>query len=178
MRLRIKLICLLSIFSLTPLVSQDLYPVIEGYGGVVAVSDSAFLPDVSQEYKLIFDVTLRPGEPKDVNPGLDGVARVLNLHAMAGVLGSNMDVKVAVRQGATYSILDDAFYSGKFEIDNPNIDLIKKLVAAGVEIYVCGQTLTRAKIPEENVLEEVKVALSAFTTTTNFRMKGYAYYKF
>lgn len=178
MRTRINIICLLWMLGTGTLMGQNIYPVIEGYGGVVAVSDDAFLPDTDQKYKLIFDVTLRPGEPDQVNPGLDGVARVLNLHVMAGVPKENLDVKVAVRQGATYSVMNSDYYSGKYEIDNPNVDLIRKLKAAGVDIYVCGQTLTRMKTPEAHVLEEVKVALSTFTTTTHYRMKGYAYYKF
>ncbi len=157
---------------------QDKYPVIEGYGGIVAVEGDVFKPDPNQEYKLIFDVTLRPGEPGDVNPGLDGVARVLNLHVYAGVPKENLHVVVAVRQGGTYSVMKNDFYQEKYEVDNPNIDLIRKLKEAGVDIYVCGQTLNRAKIAVDNVLNDVEVAVSTFTTTTHFRMKGYAYYKF
>lgn len=169
------LLCLFVGFN-SPM-AQEQYPVIKGYGGIMEV-DSEFSPDPEQKYKLIFDVTLRSSNPADVNAGLDGVARVINLHAYAGVPKENMHVVVAVRQGATYSILNDEFYKNKFEVENPNLDLIKQLKAADVDFYVCGQNLKRAKIETSYVVDDVKVALSAFTTTTHFRMKGYAYYKF
>ena len=171
----IYLLCLilLSFWSF----AQEQFPVIEGYGGIVEV-ENEFSPDKDQVYKLIFDVTLRTSKPDQVNPGLDGVARVINLHARAGIPKENIHVVIAVRQGATYSVLNNDFYKNKFEVDNPNLDLISKLKDAGVDIYVCGQNLKRAKIPTDDVVKDVRVALSAFTTTTHFRMKGYAYYKF
>ncbi len=164
-------------FGIASMKSQEMYPVIKGYGGIVEV-DSEFSPDTDQEYRLIFDVTLRASNPADVNAGLDGVARVINLHAYAGVPKENVQVIVVVRQGATYSVLDNEYYQNKFQVDNPNLDLIKQLKAAGVKFYVCGQNLKRAKIETKHVVGEVQVALSAFTTTTHYRMKGYAYYKF
>lgn len=176
MKKYIFLIALMSI-GFYDLIGQEKFPIIKGYGGIVDV-DSEFSPDPTQKYKLIFDVTLRASDPATVNAGLDGVARVINLHAYAGVPKENIHVVVAVRQGATYSVLGNDFYHGKFEVDNPNLDLIKQLKAAGVDMFVCGQNLKRGKIEVGNVVDEVKVALSAFTTTTHFRMKGYAYYKF
>lgn len=158
--------------------AQEKFPVIKGYGGIVDVEDAEFSPDTDQEYKLIFDVTLRASDPKNVNAGLDGVARVINLHAYAGVPTEKLDIVVTIRQGATYAILSNDYYTGKFEVDNPNLDLVRQLIEAGVKIYVCGQNLKRANISSEYVLKDVKVALSAFTTTTHYRMQGYAYYKF
>ena len=178
MKERILLIAVLFLGMLNFSMAQEMFPVIEGYGGIVEVSDSEFSPDPNQQYKLIFDVTLRASKPENVNAGLDGVARVINLHAYAGVPKENLEVVVAIRQGATYAILDNDYYSNKFEMDNPNLDLVKKLADAGVKMYVCGQNLKRAKISSDSVVDEVKVALSAFTTTTHYRMKGYAYYKF
>ena len=173
----VLVVCTTLLISLS-MSAQERFPVIKGYGGIVDVEDAEFSPDTTQEYKLIFDVTLRASDPKNINAGLDGVARVTNLHAYAGVPREQFDIVVTIRQGATYAILNNDYYTNKFEVENPNVDLVRQLIDAGVKIYVCGQNLKRAKISGSQVLEGVKVALSAFTTTTHYRMKGYAYYKF
>jgi intracellular sulfur oxidation DsrE/DsrF family protein len=63
-------------------------------------------------------------------------------------------------------------------VNNPNIDLIKSLKAAGVKLTVCGQSLLARKVAPGQVLEEVDIATSMLTTVTTYQLKGYAFLKF
>jgi len=56
---------------------------------------------------------------------------------------------------------------------NANADLIKTLIAYGVEIYVCGQSAAYYSVDNEDLLPDVKMALSAMTAHALLQQKGY-----
>jgi intracellular sulfur oxidation DsrE/DsrF family protein len=59
-------------------------------------------------------------------------------------------------------------------VDNPNLELVEKLHAAGVRFYVCGQSLAFGKIARSELASPVEVALSAMTMLTVLQSEGYA----
>ena len=59
-------------------------PVIKDYGPVVPRPDAALQPDKNADYKVVFNVTAW-ATPDKVEPGLERVARAVNLFASAGV---------------------------------------------------------------------------------------------
>lgn len=65
------------------------YPFIKGskWSGVIPVSDPAEIPDPMHDYKLLFELTDKNPDSlaKEINRGLDEVARVLNLHVASGI---------------------------------------------------------------------------------------------
>ena len=61
---------------------------------------------------------------------------------------------------------------------NPNLDLIRRLKEAGVNVYVCGQALAHHGFATTEVAPEVQVAVSAATVNINLQMDGYAYIPF
>jgi intracellular sulfur oxidation DsrE/DsrF family protein len=60
-------------------------------------------------------------------------------------------------------------------VANPNLPLIRELKKAGVEVFVCGQSLHELGFKEEEVAEEVPMADSAMLVFVNQQGDGYAY---
>ena len=58
---------------------------------------------------------------------------------------------------------------------NPNLPLIRDLKKAGVEVFVCGQSLHDLGFKAEEVAEEVPVADAAMLVLVNKQTVGYAY---
>ncbi len=150
------------------------YPAIEGYGGIKSLPHAANQPSVEAEHKAVFDVTRAAKRPGQLNPGLEHVARAVNVFASAGVPTEKLDFVVVVHGPATPSILNDAQYEKQFGQANPNTALIAALRKAGVTLHVCGQALAKHAFDQSWVNNEVDVALSALSDLVIFQSRGYA----
>ena len=149
-------------------------PVIEGYGPTYAIADrDVALPD-DFVYKAVFDLAKYPGDGGDLNPYLVSVARFLNMHARNGVSAENMDLAVVVHGPAVKNLLNNGAYQTRFNTDNPNLELLMRLHAAGVKIYVCGQSMTFGGIEKNELAEPVQIALSAMTMLTVLQSRGHS----
>jgi len=62
------------------------------------------------------------------------------------------------------------YYGGA---ENANAALIKELTENGVEIYLCGQSAAYYGVEKEDLLPNVKMALSAMTAHAILQQKGY-----
>jgi intracellular sulfur oxidation DsrE/DsrF family protein len=69
--------------------------------------------------------------------------------------------------------LDNEHYRQKYSVDNPNLDSIRKLRNAGVDVAVCGQAAAEHRDHYEWIALEVTLALSALTTITTLEHQGY-----
>ena len=150
------------------------YPAIEGYGGIKPLPEAANQPSVKAEHKAVFDVTKAAKSPDQLNPGLERVARAVNVFASAGVPAEKLDFVVVVHGPATPGILNDAQYEKQFGQANPNTALIAALRKAGVTLHVCGQALAKHAFDQSWVNNEVDVALSALSDLVIFPSRGYA----
>jgi hypothetical protein len=56
---------------------------------------------------------------------------------------------------------------------NPNREMVDKLVADGVEVWVCGQTVSRGGNPLSDVLLGIPIAQSAMTFNINRLADGW-----
>ena len=148
------------------------HPAIAGYGRIVPLPDAAIQPAAG--HRVIFDVTAAASDPGAVNPGLDHVARYVNLLASAGVRPKNAPVVAVVHGDATEAVLDDSAYHIRHERKNPNAELIRALEAQGVKLYVCGQALAGENVDPKAVVDDVEVATSAITVLAAFQMRRYA----
>lgn len=149
------------------------FPIIAKYGGVVAKPNAADQPRAGA--KVVFDVTA-DSKPADVNKGLERAARLLNLYGAAGLKPTDVTITVVLHGDATKSVLNDAAYKSRFDIDqNPNLPQIRDLKQAGVEVLVCGQALNYKAIPDAEVASEVPIAVAALTVIINRQADGYAY---
>ncbi len=153
-------------------------PVIKGFGGIFEIPYAEEKPDPSLTYNIIVEVQQESDKGDTLNWALNNVARMLNIHAMAGVPVSKMNVVLAIHGGATYAIMNNEAYRAKYKVDNPNLKLIEELSKAGVKMFVCGQSIVNRKVDRFKLAPSIKVASSALTTLTNYQLKGYALLKF
>jgi len=171
-----QLYLLLAIFSTTSfgVVAQTpANPIISDYGTIYGLEKS-LQPDKNKKYKIVIDLKGANDNFNQPNKSLINVARMLNLYGAAGVPKENLKVAVAVHYTATPTILNNVGYQKKYGVDNPNIELIKQLKDAGVNIYVCGQSLVSRKYSFEDVNTDVTTALSMLTVVTEHAMEGYS----
>lgn len=147
-------------------------PVIEGFGPVFAVPDADFAP-IDATYSLVFDVAQGASEPGQVNARIATLARFLNMHGAAGVPVENMHLALVLHGSAGKDALDNAGFNDRYGIDNPNLPLLEALAAAGVEIFLCGQTAYSRGLPKAELAEPVTLALSAMTALAAYQAKGY-----
>jgi len=150
------------------------HPVIAGFGPITPMPGAAGQPDPSLAYRVAFDVTEGASKPDQPNPGLDKVARFVNLLGSAGVAAEPGGLVAVIHGPATVSVLSDAAYRTRFGHDNPNTPLIAALTRAGVDIHVCGQALERQGIDRQSVSRQVTIDLSAMTTLATLQLKGWA----
>jgi intracellular sulfur oxidation DsrE/DsrF family protein len=150
------------------------YPLIRGYGKVLPLPDSALQPDPNREARIVVNVTRPMTSPEEVNPGLDRVARLVNLFALSKVPPGKMKIVAVMHGGATAASLDNFHYREKYQRDNPNVKLIEALKRAGVMVYVCGQALAHNGFAESWVNPDVTVALSAMMVLAHYQSEGYA----
>lgn len=172
---------IVALFSLGSLVSfsqNRINPVIKNFGGIFDIPYAEEKPDPAQEYKIVIEVERALESPDSVSWALNNVARLLNLHAMAGVKPEKMHVVLAIHGGAAYAVMNNEAYKAKYKANNPNLLLFEELDKAGVRMVVCGQSLIVRKIDRMKMVPQVKVASSMLTTLTSYQMKGYAVLKF
>lgn len=168
--------CFVLVAAIAPAAAEEPafeFPQIAGYGGVVAIQGAAEPPRSGA--KIVFDIT-SDSKPDEVNKGLEGVARYLNLNAQAGLKPSDVKLALVLHGGATKAALDDAAYSKHTSAsENPNLKLIRELKTCGVEVFVCGQSLARNRFAASEVTPNLTIAVSALTVNVNKQLDGYAY---
>jgi intracellular sulfur oxidation DsrE/DsrF family protein len=163
---------LLFISSINLAAQQPQFPIVSEFGGIFEIEDAAPL-NSNMEYKIVIDLKTLQRDKESINPGLNNVARLMNLHGLGGVTAKNLDVAVIVHGSATDVIIDNDAYQKRYELDNPNIALITALKEAGAKVYVCGQSLLSRQYARNEINEDVTVALSMLTTYTTYVHGGY-----
>lgn len=165
----------LFLFLTTQLIGQDkLYPVIQGYGAVEIVDFKVDLPIPTDQYKLISEMYTRQDNKEELYGMLDYSARILNAHVAAGVPKENIKLAVVIFSGATPTILKNEEYKKRFGVENPNKELLDKMIEAGVAVIVCGQSMVKQNIKPEQVHEGVQQAFSRITATSSLINAGYS----
>ncbi len=150
------------------------YPVIRGYGPVHIWPNVALRPNPHQTYRALFDVT-KPGKSfLKLNPGLSHIARAVNTFVAAGVPLSHLRFVVIIHGPATPIALGPQKFQAVFHHPDPNLEIIRDLRRAGVQIYVCGNALGDMHYNPREVNPQITVALSALTTLVMIQDKGYA----
>jgi len=148
-------------------------PIIEGYGPTYPINDRDVPLEDGFVHKAVFDAAQNRDE-KSLNTGLVSVARYLNMHGRNGVAIENMNIAVVAHGAALKTLLADAAYRTRYGIENPNAELLKRLDAAGVSFYVCGQSMTFGGFDNDELIEPAQIALSAMTMLTVLQSDGYA----
>lgn len=159
------------------LVGKIAYPAVNThpYMGVISMDSTALRYDPSLEYKIVIDVYEKSKDSTQMNNAIREVARTYNLNVANGVPENKLHVVAVIHGWAIDAILSDTAYKEKFGRSNPNVKTIKALKDLGVNIYVCGQNLGYFNIPEENLLPEIEISLSAKTAFITLDQMGYSY---
>jgi intracellular sulfur oxidation DsrE/DsrF family protein len=148
-------------------------PAIQGAGKMHYLPDAAYKPRAEQTYKVVFALSRGAKSPTEVNPALDHVARAVNLYAASGVPLDHLKFVAVAYGAATPLVLDDTQYRAAFGVPNPNLPIIQKLRAAGVDVAVCGQAVAEHQYQYDWVDKRVTISLSALTTITTLENQGY-----
>jgi intracellular sulfur oxidation DsrE/DsrF family protein len=167
---------LLISFSLSA--QTRVFPVIKNYGGIFDVPDAVEKPDPNLDYKIVVELTSGSEKPGELNSSLNNIARLINLHAIGGVAKEKLTIVVAIHGEASYSVMNNEAYQGKYKTANPNLELYKELQEAGVKMFICGQSLIGRSIDRNKIIPQVKIATSMLTTVTTHQLMGYAILKF
>lgn len=153
------------------------YPIFEFHPwvGVVKTKVKVLEYDKDLDYKVAIDVTDKVSDSTQVMGTLMEVARTYNLNIANGVPKRKLKVAVVIHGSAIQGILNDEAYQAKFGVPNPNIAVIKQMKKEGIEFYVCAQVLAFRQVPEESVMKEVDLAISAKTALITLDQMGYTY---
>lgn len=160
--------------------TNAIFPVINAgeYSGVAPVKDPTEVPDPRIDYKLLFELTVNNPDStaKDNNYGLVEVARIINLHVASGIPLNKIMPVIVVHSKALHAFCTNKFYKDHYKIDNPNLKLINELKNIGAKFIACGQAMTFLNVKKEDLLEDIKVSLTAQTVISSYQLKGYVWY--
>jgi intracellular sulfur oxidation DsrE/DsrF family protein len=154
------------------------YPFVKGsiMTGVLPVAAVDIPVDKNKTHKLLFDFAY--GTPAlysegKVNPGLEEICRIINLHSGAGIPDNKLDVVIILHGPATMTFLQEAAYKERFGTDNANLSLLNALQGKGVKFIVCGQTLQLRDLDRSKLVPGTKLAYSARTAISTLVSQGY-----
>ena len=171
------LLLLMPAFCLT-IAQTKVNPIIKSYGTVFQIPNADHKPDPSIKYKILVELTENGSKPDSLNEYLEALATLVNLHAAEGVAKENIQMIVILRKMATYGVFGNELYKEKFKCGNPNIQLLKELMDAGVEFFVCGQTMLKRNMDTKKLAPGTKIASAGLTAITTYQLKGYIMVKF
>ncbi|MGY6637699.1 MAG: DsrE family protein [Erythrobacter sp.] len=163
----------------SPAAAQDMSqfntgPVIADFGPHANVPEVPALPADTQ-FAIAFNASAPAGE-NGSNRSFESVARFLNMTAAAGVPKENVKLALVVYGPAGLELLQDAAYAAhpaaKGEV-NPSGKLVEALLAAGVRVILCGQTVPAFRLPVEGLIDGVELSLSSIAAHALLQQEGY-----
>ncbi len=153
-------------------------PFISNYGDVFEVAATKEVVNKKGKYKILIDIISPSASAKEISEHFENIARIANLHVAAGVKPENLSIVAVVHGAAVSFILNNETYKQKYGVDNPNQPVFTALKAAGIPLYVCGQTLFKRKVDPATLAPEFDIVQSAVTTITTYAPQGYTVLKY
>ncbi len=148
------------------------FPKIETYGGVVDLPSADERPRAGG--RVVFDTTAAAPAGKP-NRGLESAARLVNIYELEKMTPDRPKIAVILHFNATAAALNDMAHAKTPAGGvNPNRELVETLLANGVEVWVCGQSVIRSGHALADVLPGIRVAHSAMIFNTNRQTDGWA----
>lgn len=156
-----------------------LFPFLKGSTntGVMPVENVKFPFVHKGPLRLVYDLTQPTGDPLkgELNQGLEEIVRQLNLQAVAGA--KHITAFIVFHGGAAQFLTNNEIYRKKFNIDNPNLPLVKQLMEKGVSFIVCGQTLELRGMTLDNFPEHIQKAYSARSALADLQSRGFVLFE-
>jgi intracellular sulfur oxidation DsrE/DsrF family protein len=126
----------------------------------------------------VFEASGEAFDSSHIYPPLEYAARMYNLHAYGGVPQKNLDVVLVIGGFGIPAVMNNEAYRKRYGVDNPNLKILAQLKAAGVKINGCAQATLKNLIDPAEVMPDVTIIFSRFTTISMYQMKGYGYFRF
>ncbi|SVB20266.1 uncharacterized protein METZ01_LOCUS173120 [marine metagenome] len=162
------------LFALSGVVQAEDNLLVAGFGAARDLPGAPHSPDPNVEYKVVFDAVMTDEDLDDPYPMLRPIAIYLNTLAKFGVPPENRNISVVLHRGSgLIGLTNEAFKARHDGTENPNIELIKKLHAAGVTFHLCGQGMLARGLERSEILEEIQVDYWALTTLIELGRQGY-----
>ncbi len=177
-RASVLILLILASFTSTSHAQEMVNPEIKSFGGIYDIPEATVKPLKDLDYKIIIDLNSGSESPEKLNPALNNVARMINLHVSGGASAENIEVVLAIHGDANDVVMNNKSYFDRYRVDNPNIQLIKSLKSSGVKLTVCGQSLLSKSVAPSQVMKEVEIATSMLTTVTTHQLQGYVLLSF
>ena len=146
-------------------------PLITGYGKHARIEHSQNL-SASTRLKVVFDVAERSAG-NQLNRKFDSLARFLNMHVANGIPAENIELALVVHGKAGLDLLNDKTYQKMAKKNNPNSELLSKLMAQNVQVFICGQSAAYMEIAKSDLIEGIQMSLSAMTAHALLQDEGY-----
>lgn len=168
---------LLTLLAATPALAQSREgfvpgPVLPDVGPIAPVESDLPLPK-GASFKIAFDLAAR-AEPGTLSRQIETAARTLNMHVAAGVPKDKVKIVLIAHGPAAQDLLKPEVYAARSGgKTNGSLNAVQKLLGAGVEIYLCGQTAMGQKISKADLIPGVKMSLSAITAHAIYQQRGY-----
>ncbi len=168
---------LLSLLMAAPALAQDRSgfvagPVLPDVGPIAPVQSDLPIPK-GTAFKIAFDLHSR-AEPGGLSRQIETAARTLNMHVAAGVPKEKVQIVLIAHGPAAQDLLNPESYAKRTDgKTNGSLAAVQKLLGAGVEIYLCGQTAASQKISKADLIPGVKMSLSAITAHALYQQRGY-----
>lgn len=152
-------------------------PIIKEFGKVFRVENPDVKVDIQKEFKVVYDITSSSEDMGELNLAIETAARFLNMHAQAGVPKDQLKVALVVHSKAAKDLLNNAAYQYRFHVDNPNLNLVKALLDANVQVILCGQSAASRGFDRNELIPGVQISLSAMTALIQLNGEGYTILK-
>jgi len=179
-RLKTTFFWILSIGFLTNCFAQtkESGPIIKDFGKVWKIENTDFKVDTTKTYKAVFDIMNSPEDTSQRNASIETAARFLNMHAQSGVPLKQLKVALVVHNKASKDVITSKAYKAKYAMENPNEKLLNDLMKAGAKVIFCGQSSSSRGFPKEDLIDGVKLSLSAMTALIQLQDDNYRLIKF
>lgn len=174
---RFALAATLMLMAATPALAQSREgfgpgPVLPDLGPIAPVESDLPIPK-GTKFKIAFDLRAK-ADPGTLSRQIETAARTLNMHVAAGVPKEDMQIVLIFHGPAANDLLKPEAYAKRHEGKaNGSADAVKKLLDAGVEFYLCGQSAMGLKIAKADLIPGVKMSLSAITAHALYQQRGY-----
>lgn len=176
-----KVFPFISIFFITSVLfaqEKKAGPIIQDFGKVWAIDNPDYKIQSNTEFKVVFDIMNSPDDVSQRNASIETAARFLNMHGQSGVTPKNMKIALVVHNKASKDIITTNAYKARFGVENPNAEMVRQLMDAGVEFVFCGQSSISRDFPIEEAIPGVQLSLSAMTALIQLQNDGYRLIKF
>nr|WP_321238598.1 DsrE family protein [uncultured Tolumonas sp.] len=149
------------------IIEPSLRRVIGSAGNVKKWDGEVSFPEPSN-YKILFILNNLDNISDDIQPGLDKIARAMNLYGQTLVDLDDLSIVVLV-SGPAVEMFNT--HNDSYEKNQP---VLIDLVNAGVSFMICSQALAGKGITKKALPAFVDVVLSAMTTSVELQTLGYA----